>query len=212
MAYPAYIREKARDLRQTKKLTIDELAERLALPRTTIYYWVRDIPIPRTRDQALAQRRASRTTSRKAAALREVAYDEGVLTFHWFDGDPEFRDFVVLYIAEGYKRCRNRVSLANSDPQIIRLAWRWIDRFSCRPPFLSVQYHQDQRPVDLYRFWCEELGIGPDQVRLVPKSNSGRLSGRVWRCRHGVASVVSPDTLFRAELQAWMDCVASDWD
>jgi transcriptional regulator with XRE-family HTH domain len=47
MAYPAYIREKARELRRKKQLTIDELAERLALPRTTIYYWVRDLPIDR---------------------------------------------------------------------------------------------------------------------------------------------------------------------
>jgi hypothetical protein len=31
MAYPTYIREKARQLRRDKKLTIDELAERLAL-------------------------------------------------------------------------------------------------------------------------------------------------------------------------------------
>jgi len=47
MAYPAYIREKARELRTKKKLTIDEIAERLAIPRTTIYGWVRDLEIPR---------------------------------------------------------------------------------------------------------------------------------------------------------------------
>jgi len=29
-----------------RRLAIDELAERLALPRTTVYYWVRDLPIP----------------------------------------------------------------------------------------------------------------------------------------------------------------------
>jgi DNA-binding XRE family transcriptional regulator len=37
MAYPAYIREKARQLRQEKKMTIDELAECLVISRTTIY-------------------------------------------------------------------------------------------------------------------------------------------------------------------------------
>jgi hypothetical protein len=37
MALPAYLREKAQELRGKKRLTIDELAERLALPRTTIY-------------------------------------------------------------------------------------------------------------------------------------------------------------------------------
>jgi transposase-like protein len=42
MAHPKYLRDKACELRVRKKLTIDELAERHALSRTTIYYWVRD--------------------------------------------------------------------------------------------------------------------------------------------------------------------------
>jgi excisionase family DNA binding protein len=46
VAHAAYIREKARSMRIERRLTIDELAERLALPRSTIYYWVRDLPIP----------------------------------------------------------------------------------------------------------------------------------------------------------------------
>ena len=123
----------------------------------------------------------------------------------------EFRDFVVLYIAEGYKRCRNTVSLANSDPQIIRLAWKWIDRFSCREPYLNLQYHRDQDPVQLTEFWMAALGIRQDQISLIRKSNSGNLQRRVWRCRYGVASVVSRDTYFRAELQAWIDGVTADW-
>jgi transposase-like protein len=45
MTYPVYVKEKARQLRVDKRLTIDELAERLAIPRTTLYYWVRDLSI-----------------------------------------------------------------------------------------------------------------------------------------------------------------------
>ncbi len=33
-------------MRIERQFTIDELAERLALSRSTIYYWVRDLPIP----------------------------------------------------------------------------------------------------------------------------------------------------------------------
>src|SRR6204780_1064845 len=45
MAHATYLREKARSMRVERQLTIDELAERLALSRSTIYYWVRDLPI-----------------------------------------------------------------------------------------------------------------------------------------------------------------------
>jgi hypothetical protein len=49
MAYPAYVREKARELRIERRLSIVEIAERLALPKTTVFYWVRDIPLGRPR-------------------------------------------------------------------------------------------------------------------------------------------------------------------
>jgi transcriptional regulator with XRE-family HTH domain len=37
MAYPAYVREKARELRIERKLSLLEIAERLALPKTTVF-------------------------------------------------------------------------------------------------------------------------------------------------------------------------------
>ena len=47
VAHPAYIREKARQMRIDKDLTIDEIAERLAISRQTIAYWLRDLPLQR---------------------------------------------------------------------------------------------------------------------------------------------------------------------
>ena len=35
-----------------------------------------------------------------------------------------------MYIGEGYKRSRNRVSIGNSDPAVVRLANSWIRRFA----------------------------------------------------------------------------------
>jgi len=49
MAYPAYLRARARELRVTKQLSLDELAARLALPKTTLWYWIRDLPLGRER-------------------------------------------------------------------------------------------------------------------------------------------------------------------
>jgi transposase len=55
MSHPPYLRAKARELRTERRLTIDEIAERLALSRTTIYHWVRDLaPIERSGRPATA--------------------------------------------------------------------------------------------------------------------------------------------------------------
>ena len=95
--YPPYLREKARQLRREKKLTIDELAECLALPRTTIYYWVRDLPVPRKAPSgwpASARYAGNRAMQKKYRKLREAAYEEGRATFTALCRHPSFRDFV----------------------------------------------------------------------------------------------------------------------
>jgi excisionase family DNA binding protein len=153
MAYPAYIREKARELRIEKKLTIDELADRLAISRTTVYYWVRDLPIGQTEKQTLAAYRAGQVTRRIHRARRAAAYEQGCAEYATLLQEPTFRDFVCMYIGEGYKRNRNVVSICNSDPAVIRLGTIWIDRLARNPLMFSFQHHADQDPDELCAFW-----------------------------------------------------------
>ncbi len=215
MTYPAYVREKARELRVSKCLTIDEIAQRLALPRTTIFYWVRDLPVARSRfdptKASAARRRAIESTREKHRVLRERAYSEGYEAFGQLSRDPTFRDFVCLYLAEGYKRDRNCVSICNSDPAVVIVGARWINRLSARKVTYAVQYHADQDLFALRAFWSELLEVEPSLVAVQRKSNSNHLRGRLWRSEYGVLAVRSSDTYLRARLQAWMDIVRSDW-
>ncbi|MBA2567139.1 MAG: helix-turn-helix transcriptional regulator [Thermoleophilaceae bacterium] len=215
MTHPVFLREKARQLRVSKKLTIDELSDRLLIPRTTIYYWVRDLPIPVTErglaGRAAARRRGSRAMQRNYRLLRAAAYEEAARNFEDMATDPTFRDFVCLYIAEGYKRNRNTVSVCNSDLAVIKVADRWMRALARNPMRYSIQYHADQDPSALRRFWGGELDIEPMVIKLQRKSNSSQLASRTWRCQYGVLSVGSHDTLLRARLEAWMVCLRAAW-
>jgi hypothetical protein len=214
MAYPPYFREKARQLRREQKLTLDELVERLALPRTTIFYWIRDIPIerkPATTWPATAHQAAARSNRRRFRQLREAAYDEGRKEFGRLAKIPLFRDFVCLYIAEGYKRSRNTVSIVNSDPAVVRLGAYWLNAYSANRVRYRLVYHEDQDVGQLRDFWASELGSDAGDVSAYRKSNSGRLGGRRWRCECGLLTVDAYDTLFRARLQAWIDCLQNEW-
>jgi hypothetical protein len=144
MAHPAYIRDKARALRTEKHLSIDEIAHRLALPKTTIYHWVRDLPLGRPRRANPGQRRGSRSMQNGYALRRAAAYLCGRVEFDELVKDPTFRDFVCLYIAEGYKRNRNQVAVGNSDPAVVALCTRWLRRFARNRITFSIQYHADQ--------------------------------------------------------------------
>jgi hypothetical protein len=92
------------------------------------------------------------------------------------------------------------------------MAAKWMKELSGKSPIIRVQHHADQEPAALQKFWAATLGIDPSAVRVQPKSNSGKLRGRVWRCAHGVAAVDVNDTYFRARIGAWMDRVKESWD
>jgi hypothetical protein len=209
MAHPAYIRDKARSLRTEKHLSIDEIAERLALPKTTIYYWVRDLPLGRPRRAKPGP--ANRAMQAKCAIRRIAAHAQGRLEFARLAADPTFRDFVCLYVAEGSKRNRNRVAVGNSDPAVIAVCTRWIRQFARNPVIFSIQYHADQDLREITEFWGHEVGVPPEQIRLQRKSNSGQLGGRHWRSKYGVLTVTADDTLLRARLQGWIDCLREQW-
>jgi transposase-like protein len=213
MAYPAYIREKAIQLRVERDLTIDEIAERLALPRTTIFYWVKDIPLKRERQPSLklAQIRAGEASRARHQKLRDDAYARGIEEWEELALQPTFREFVALYIAEGYKRNRNVVSIANSDDRIVALAVSWFRRLGRGKLDFSIQYHADQDLGELREFWGRALGIDGAVIRMQRKSNSNQLAGRTWRSAHGVMTVAAYETLLRSRLQAWIDLIRQEW-
>jgi transcriptional regulator with XRE-family HTH domain len=211
MTYPPYIKEHARRLRTEKRLSLDEIAERLALPKTTVWYWISDLPLGREARWSEAQRKAYQATSAKYRALGEKAYEQGAAEWDELVTEPTFRDFVALYIAEGYKRSRNHVRIANSDERIVAMATSWLRRLSGHEPVFCIQYHADQDLDELRRYWGQVLRIDGGVIRLQRKSNSSQLSGRTWRSAHGVVSVNLNDTQLRARLQAWIDRIRSEW-
>ena len=211
MAYPPYLRDRARRLRVEKQLTLDEIAARLALSRTTVWYWIADLPLGRPRRATAGAALGNPAMQAKYRKLREDAYARGLGEFDELARHPTFRDFVVLYIAEGYKRNRNRVSIGNSDPKVVALSAHWMAALTERPLTYGVQYHADQDLDELRQFWGALLEIEPAAVRMQRKSNSGQLAGRTWRSKHGVLTVTACDTLFRARLQAWIDRVRAEW-
>ena len=147
----------------------------------------------------------------KYRRLREDAYELGRASFDELAVDASFRDFVCLYLAEGYKRHRDYVSVCNSDPAVVVLCNAWFSRLATGKRDYGVQSHADQDLDELRRFWSARLDIRPEQVRMQRKSNSSQLAGRTWRSVHGVLTVRACDTLFRAKLQGWMDRLRESW-
>lgn len=210
----AHLRAKAVELRTQQRLTLGEICERLALPKTTVYHWIKDIPFTgkhRSALQTRAQRAGNQASSAKYRKLREEAYQEAWESAATVLSEQHLRDFVVLYMAEGFKRNRNRVEICNSNPSIVQLAYTQIMKLTQHKIDCRLQCHVDNNEQQLEDYWAQQLGIDAKEIKIQRKSNSGHLQGRQWRSVHGVLAVGVNDTYFRARVQAWMDYIQAEW-
>jgi hypothetical protein len=213
MAHSNYLRRMARLLRVEQRLTVDQLASRLALPRSTVYYWVRDLPLGEREGDGDGkgvgiEGRASAVAS---AAAGDAAYEEALRSFDDLAAQPTFRDFVCLYIARGCMRERAKVSLSDSDAAVMRLANRWMLRLSDKSPLLSVRYEPGQSLTELRRFWGGIVGVQARTIRVHDEGDRVGARNAARSARHGVLTVSVEDALLRARLQAWICKTRDSW-
>ena len=215
IAYPAYIREKARSLRTEQRLSLDEIAERLALGRTTVWYRIKDLPDPAVKYRNTVRRpraraRTAEANRRRAARARGLAYRSGLAELDDLDRLPGFRDFVHVHRRRPQAQSQRRLDLQLEPSR--RRARRLMDP--------DVHREQDQLRVPVSR------GSGPggpapvllDLPRAPSVGDQGSAQDQqrpprqaTWRCRWGVMTVRVGDTALRARLQAWMDRVWQGW-
>jgi hypothetical protein len=213
MAHSRYLREMARLMRVQRQLSVDQLARRLALPRSTIYYWVRDLPLrePTGRVRPGGATRARRGSVRVVRPRRAGAYEQALSSYDDLITQPTFGDFLCIYIADGYKRDRRTVALASADADVMRLAHRWIWRLTDRSPSLSVRHASDQSRAELQRFWSEAVGEGARSIRARHVGEAELAHSWGARPLYGVLTASVDDGVLRARMQAWMRRTRDHW-
>lgn len=211
---PPHIKEKAIRLRVEKNLTVPEIVKMLKVSQGTVHSWMLDYPLqPRNKERSPAQKDADQLKRDLAAQKRQDAYDEGWQQAPELFKDPEFRDFICMYLGEGSKKQRNLVSIANSDAAVVLLGNEWI--LKLRNPknsmYYTVQIHIDNDEEEIKAYWANILTIDTDKIYIARKSNSGNLSGRNWRSEFGVFTVQVNDTYLMSRLEAWMNYLRKQW-
>lgn len=215
-----HLKNKAIEFRK-KGYTIDEICLRLNKSKSTVYGWIKDIPIRfsgqsrnqgRTDAQIKAQKKASEANKLKHQLLRDNAYNSAYKQADSLLQNAIFRDFINIYLGEGFRKTRHVVSVANSNPSIIKLSQLIISQNSKKDLFFNLQYHEDQNIDELKKFWALQLNINKESIKVLRKSNSNKLSGRNWASKYGVLTVGVYDTFLRSKIQAWMDYVQEDWN
>lgn len=208
-----HVRKKAIELRNMGKSLL-EICNILSMNKTTVYYWIKNIPLKeKTEKQNACLKKASKLLVKKYTLLRDNAYNIGKIEYKELIQEHTFRDFVMLFLTEGYRRGINEVTIANSNENLILLGYSWIKKLGNidRKFRFSVQIHKDHNENRIKEYWSNLLGINKDLIKIIRKSNSGELNRRKWRSRYGVFTVGIFDTYLRCRMQAWMDLLQEEW-
>lgn len=177
-SYPNSLKEQAIELRKRGYLYSEiERALGRVLPKSTLYYWFRNIELSvegnkrlenltahsliRAQEASIISRRESRRIyfsekeERNAYLLQELSNDSVRKLL-----------LATLYLAEGTKRTRGGLVFGNSDPGIIKMFLTLFresfsldeSKFRC-----TVQGRGDQDFPGLERFWSDVTNIPPPQ-------------------------------------------------
>lgn len=208
-----HLRVKAREWRLAGS-SIDDICSRLSLSKGTVYHWIKDIPLQRSKRGGENLRKggpAHIAAAKKHKLRRESAYVLGLSEYDSLMSAPSFRDFVTLFMTEGYRRGKNVVSVANSNHTLIRLACFWLRKLSNKRLRAAFQHYADQDPEVLRRYWSEVTGIDASEIKSSLKTNAGGLQGRNNRCVNGVLTIAVYDTQMRNRMLGWCERIEQEW-
>ena len=195
-------RSKAIELRMRYQLGYGDIAKRLKVSKSTLGRWLQDLPLSESRilelrrqawNRGEVKRERFRATMRKKRESHEkVVYLKQKKELGALSSQTLFVAGLMLYVAEGDKKDRYHIGLANTDPRIIEFFIWWLQKYlKIRRSQVRVQLHlYEQMNIGAEkRFWRKITGIHTrqfykDQIRpLRPSSFSYAESFRHGTCK-----------------------------
>jgi len=202
-------KEEAIELRKLG-YSLNEICIKLSRSKSTVYYWIKELLKPDGKQgwSPNTRRLASEALSKKYALLREKAYREVALVADKLLSDPSLRDFVVIFIAEGYKRTQNVVEFTNTDASTIKLFLTYIRRFSDKKIYYSLTFREN--PQVLIAYWASVLKINSSDILLVKKIGERKKPYR--SSVYGTMKIRVNDTYAKQRVDALCDFLKKEWD
>lgn len=208
-------RLEAERLRREEGLSYNEIAARIGISKSTLSYWLRDIPLKPEHEARLKERmRTNRATfaarawsinrERYARARRE-AYQGGMKVVDALPNETAVDELALamLYLGDGSKS-GNRAEMASTDPNILRYFVQALVRlYAIDVQRLSFRLNlvEAARPFEqeLKLWWSQQLACPLARfikTQFDPRSRARQLTGDY----HGVCTVTYNDTYLQQRL------------
>lgn len=161
---------KAIELRKRGK-SYHEISKQLGIPKSTLSDWLRDLPWSQELRSKLNEKNSTKnpqriknlqtTLKKKWGTWHQQCREEAIKEFPVYRDNPLFVAGLMLYWGEGDKKLSNSVvRLSNSDPELIKIYYRFLTRI------LNVPVEKTTAHLILY----------PDLVDSVQKNFWSKIS------------------------------------
>ena len=202
---------------QMKKdnLSMKEISEKMNRPIGTIKRWLAPYQLKSSSEVMKANALKASLKMQENYALKRVkAYNKAKETVELDLKDNLLRDFINIYIGEGTKRNKDRISIVNSDPKIILLSLFIMKKFFLKENKkinLEVRYYKENNnELELLEYW-KNL-VKDESVKFTTYIQpTVKAEGHNNSNKYGLIVLTINDSYAKEKLNAYMDYVKEEW-
>ncbi|MBI4992460.1 MAG: hypothetical protein HZB99_04565 [Candidatus Harrisonbacteria bacterium] len=205
----------AKELR-TRGDSIKEIAKKLAVSKSSVSLWVRDIQLTKAQKQILSEKgvRKEIIEKRRVTRLinesirRRVIIDSAKQDISGLSKLELLLIGSALYWAEGSKRSKGTVILSNGDPLMIKLMMRFF-RENCGVPeskfrgYIHIHPHLDFKKAEIY--WADISGIPLNQFYKTYRKPNISSKNKKDTLPFGTFDITICDTVLLLKIKGWIE-------
>lgn len=210
------LREKALLLRKSGN-SYSYIKKELGVSKSTLSYWLRDLPLSRERINELRGRSEVRiekyrqTMIQKRKERLNKIYKEEMKKWLPLSQKEVYIGGLFLYWGEGSKTTFDKVCISNTDPQIIRFASYWlthalgVDKNKIR---VALHLYTDMDVEKSKGYWSKLLDIDQNQFTkpYIKQSSSKEITHKGYG--YGTCSLIVNDTKMKEKVLMGIHSVA----
>jgi transposase-like protein len=198
-----------------------KISQQLGISKSTLSYWFSDVEWSQKVKKRLSSINNVNSISKIAAMNRrraEIRQEnvekikiEAEQEFNSLKHDQLFLTALALYWGEGSKTNNGRVSVVNSDPELLKVVIAFYRRILKIPEHklrVEMFMYKDHDEDQLKRYWSEILSVSQDnfiKTQLLPSRSS--LTKR--KVSKGVCAVYFSNTAISIKILHWIELLSS---
>lgn len=160
------LKQKALEMR-AKQMSYSQIKEKLGVGKSTLNYWLKDMPLSKERIDELRGNNSQRieryrnTMKKKDDMKYLIAYDNVSKKIGKLTNRDIFLGGLFLYWAEGGKTDRSTISFTNTNPIMVKFFVKWITLLGVDKSNLKIKIHvySDMNVDKQIAFWANELKV-----------------------------------------------------